>query len=141
MTLGRGVAAAPAMARQQREEFAGLKDKSGLGSVRASSELQKLNQAQAVAETRPAEDRLPGLQRQMRTVRGRPTTGATGLGRRPHPGSAAAAGHAHRFRFRDYFDSAEKAAGAGAVLALGRNVRFVAAGRIIEIFDPEETGE
>ncbi len=70
MTLGRGVAAAPAMAREHREEFNGLKDKSGLGSVRASGELQKLNQAQAVSETRPAGNRWPGLDRQIKTVRG-----------------------------------------------------------------------
>ena len=50
MTLG-GVPA-PALAAREREEFAALKDKSGSGSVRASSEVQKLNQAQAVSETR-----------------------------------------------------------------------------------------
>ena len=52
-------------------------DKSGSGGVRISSELQALNQAQAVTETRPGEDRPcrsgehEPAKRQVRSVAGR----------------------------------------------------------------------
>jgi Ca-activated chloride channel family protein len=142
MTLGRGVAAAPAMARQQREEFAGLRDKSGFGSVRASSELQKLNQARELSATRPADDRLPGLQRRIQTVRGVAyywndgtwvDARIQGAGQLPVTRLA--------FASLDYFDLLKKRPELAAVLALGRSVRFRAPERIIEIFDPEKTGE
>ncbi len=142
MTLGRGVAAAPAMARQQREEFAGLRDKSGLGSVRASSELQKLNQAQELSETRPADDRLPGRQRQMRTVRGLAYYWNDGTwvdariqGALQLPVTRLA------FASADYFDLLKKRPELAAVLALGRNVRFLSHDRVIEISAPEKSGE
>ena len=98
MTLG-GVAAAPALEREQREQFAAMKEKSGAGSVRASSDLQKLNQAQAVAEDplrhgggagygKPGEDHWrPGLLFQRRRLAGR-----------PRPGGGRAARDAHRLR-------------------------------------------
>jgi Ca-activated chloride channel family protein len=141
MTLGRGVAAAPAMARQQREEFAGLRDKSGLGSVRASSELQKLNQAQELSETRPADERLPGLHRQIRTVRGLTYywNDGTWVDARIQ-GAAQLPVTRLAFASADYFDLLKKRPELAAVLALGRNVRFLAHGRVIEIFDPEKTG-
>jgi len=142
MTLGRGVAAAPAMARQQREEFAGLRDKSGLGSVRASSELQKLNQAQELSETRPADDRLPGLHRQMRTIRGLAYYWNDGTwvdariqGALQLPVTRLA------FASADYFNLLKKRPELAAVLALGRNVRFLSHDRVIEIFATEKTGE
>jgi len=142
MTLGGGAAAAPGMAREHREEFAGLKDKSGPGSVRVSSELQKLNQAQAVSETRSAGSRLPGLDRQIRSVRGQTYYWNDGAwvdariqGTTKLPATRLA------FASADYFALLKKQPQLAAVLALGRNVRFMADGRVIEIFDPEKTGE
>jgi Ca-activated chloride channel family protein len=138
MTLGRGAAAAPARAQEHREEFAGLKDKSGLGSVRASSELQKLNQAQAVSETRPGGNRLPDLDRQIRTVRGLAYywNNGTWVDARIQGGAKLPVTRV-AFASADYFTLLKKQPELAPVLALGRNVRFVAAGRVIEIFDPE----
>jgi hypothetical protein len=142
MTLGRGVAAAPAMARQQREEFAGLRDKSGLGSVRASSELQKLNQAKELSETRPADERLSGLHRQIRTVRGLTYywNDGTWVDARIQ-GAAQPPVMRLAFASADYFALLRKRPELAAVLALGRNVRLLADNRVIEVFAPGEAGE
>jgi Ca-activated chloride channel family protein len=142
MTLGRGVAAAPAMAQEHREEFNGLRDKSGLGSVRASSELQKLNQAQAVSETRPAKNRWPGLDRQIKTVHGLTFYWNDGAWVDARI-QAAAKRPVTRIAFAsaDYFALLKKRPELAAVLALGRNVRFVTDGRVSEIFDPGNSGE
>ena len=45
------------------------------------------------------------------------------------------------FASADYFDLLKKRPELAPVLALGRNVRFVAGGRVIEIFDADEAGE
>jgi Ca-activated chloride channel family protein len=142
MTLGRGVAAAPAMAQEHREEFNGLKDKSGLGSVRASSELQKLNQAQAVSETRPAGDRWPGLDRQIKTVRGLTYywNDGTWVDARIQRATRLPLTRI-AFASADYFAMLKKRPELAAVLALGRNVRFVTNDCVIDIFDPGNSGE
>jgi Ca-activated chloride channel family protein len=142
MTLGRGAAAAPAMAQQHREEFAGLRDKSGLGSVRASSELQKLNQAQELSETRPADERLPGLHRRIRTVRGLTYywNDGTWVDARIQ-GAAQLPVTRLAFASADYFVLLKKRPELAAVLALGGNIRFLDHDRVIEIFDPEQAGE
>ena len=45
------------------------------------------------------------------------------------------------FASADYFSLLKKRPELAAVLALGRNVRFVADGRVSEIFDPGDSGE
>ena len=138
MTLGRGMAASPALAQKQREEFADMKDKSGQGSVRASSELQKLNQAQAVAETRSGDSRLQDLGRQFKTVQGKAFYSSDGVWTDARIQEATKLPVTRiAFASDDYFALLKKQPELAPVLALGRNVRFVAAGRVIEIFDPE----
>jgi Ca-activated chloride channel homolog len=141
MTLTRGLAGSPAMAQKHKEEFAAMKDKSGLGSVQASSELQKLNQAQEVVATRSNDSRLQDLDRQLKTVQGRAFylnnsvwTDARIQETATLPATRIA------FASAAYFAMLKKQPELAPLLALGRNVRFVAAGRIIEIFDPERAG-
>jgi Ca-activated chloride channel family protein len=140
MTLGRGMAASPALAQKQRQEFAGLKDKSGSGSVQASSELQKLNQAQTVAETRSGGSQAQDPGRQFKTVQGRTFYSSDGVWIDASVQEAAKLPVARiAFASDDYFALLKKQPELAQVLALGRQVRFVANGRIIEIFDPERT--
>ncbi|MCX6555034.1 MAG: VIT domain-containing protein [Candidatus Aminicenantes bacterium] len=141
MTMG-GIPAQPALEREQREEFAAMKDKSGLGSVRASSELQKLNQAQAVAETRSGGNSMRELGRQVRTVQGTAFYLSNGVwvdarvqGKTKFPLTRIA------FASADYFSLLKKQPGLAPILALGHRVRLVAAGRIIEIYDPGSAAE
>jgi len=142
MTLGRGQAASPALAQERRQEFAGLKDKSGAGSVRASSEVQKLNQAEAMAETRSGNDQLPGPDRQFKIVQGKAfyANGGVWIDARIQ---AAAKLPVTRIAFAsaEYFTLLKKQPELAPVLALARHVRFVADGRVIEIFDPERRGD
>jgi Ca-activated chloride channel family protein len=140
MTLGRGMAASPALAQKQRQEFAGLKDKSGSGSVHASSELQKLNQAQTVAETRSGDSQPQDPGRQFKTVQGRTFYSSDGVWIDARVQEAAKLPVARiAFASDDYFALLKKQPELAPLLALGRQVRFVASGRIIEIFDPERT--
>jgi Ca-activated chloride channel family protein len=135
MTIG-GVAAAPALAREHREEFTAMKDKSGLGSVRASSELQKLNQAQAITETRSGRDSLRDLDRQVRTVRGMAfylNNGAWVDAR--IQGAAKLPVTRLAFASAEYFELLKKRPELAPILALGRALRFVDADRVFEIFD------
>jgi len=45
------------------------------------------------------------------------------------------------FASEEYFSLLKKKPELAAMLALGRNVRFMADGRVIEIFDAEQSGE
>jgi Ca-activated chloride channel family protein len=136
MTVG-GAAAAPALEREHREQFAAMKDKSGSGSVRASRDIQNLNQAEAVIEPNRA------LGQQVRTIQGQ----AYYQGRNGAWVDARIQGAAKlpvrriAFACEDYFVLLKMQPELAAVLALGRNVRFVTDGCVIEIFDPGKAGE
>jgi Ca-activated chloride channel family protein len=141
MTLGRGLAASPAMAKKFEAEFAGLKDKSGAASVRASGELQKLNQAQEVIAGRSGDSPLRDLDRQVKTVRGRAYYANDGAWTDARVQDAASL-PVRRIAFAsaDYFALLKNRPELAPVLALGRTIRFVAAGCVIEIFDAERAG-
>jgi Ca-activated chloride channel family protein len=140
MTLGRSPAASPGVVAKQREEFSRMKDdKSGSGGVRISSELQALNQAQAVNETRPGEDRLSdhgqNLGPHVKNAAGRVfyfnngtwiDGSIQGLG--PVPLKRIA------FASEPYFALLRSEPGVKAFLALGRNLRFALGRQIIEIY-------
>ncbi len=139
MTTG-GVA--PAVVQEQRREFSAMKDKSGTASVRASSELQKLNQAQAVTETRPGDGATQGQGRRVRTVKGEAfyfsnntwiDARIQGRGRLPVTRVA--------FASEEYFALLKKRPELASLLALGRSMRFVADNRIVEIFDPGQAAD
>jgi Ca-activated chloride channel homolog len=138
MTLGRIPAASPAAAQKQRQEFYEFKDKSGQGSVRASSELQKLNQAEAIAATRSDDSRLQDLGRQFKTVQGKAFYLSAGVWTDARIQEAPKLPITRvAFASDDYFVLLKKQPELAPVLALGRTIRFVADGHIIEIFDPE----
>ncbi len=134
MTLGGGAAAAPAAAKKQREQFAAMKDKSGAGSVRASSELQKLNQAQAVAETHSGTEAAPGDRVKIIGGRAFYASGDAWLDARVQEAAGLPLTRI-AFASSDYFALLKNRPELAAVLALGRNIRFVSAGRVIEVFD------
>lgn len=136
MTLGASAAAAPAAARQQREQFAAMKEKSGAGSVRASSDLQKLNQAQAVAETRAGTEAAPATGSQVKVIGGRAFYSSGGVWLDARVQEAAGLPLTRiAFASSDYFALLKKRPQLAAVLALGRSVRFVSFGRVIEVYD------
>jgi hypothetical protein len=139
MTLG-GVAAAPAAAREQREEFAAMKDKSGSGSVRASMELQKLNQADTVAATRSGCAQRQ-LAQQTRMVQGQAFYFNNGVwvDARVQDRSRQQVQRV-AFASAEYFSLLKKQPELAPVLAQGRNVRFVQGGQVFEIYDAA-TGE
>jgi Ca-activated chloride channel family protein len=142
MTMSRGAAAAPALAQKYREEFVGLKDKSGLGSVRASDELQKLNRTETVAEARAADDPGRELDRQVKIIRGTAFYSAGGVWVDARIQTAARLPVTRiAFASTDYFALLKSQPETATVLALGRAIRFVSSGRIIEIYDPGTISE
>jgi Ca-activated chloride channel family protein len=136
MTLGGGAAAAPAAARLQREQFAAMKDKSGIGSVRASSDLQKLNQAQAVGETRSGKEAEREMGRQVKVIGGTAFyfSGDIWVDARVQEAAGLPVTRI-AFASSDYFALLKKRPELAPVLALGHGIRFVSAGRVIEVYD------
>jgi len=145
MTLGRVAAASPGFAKKQAEEFSRMKgDKEGGSGVQISDELQKLNQAQAVAETRPGADRLSyrdredreqDLGRQVKIVVGRAFYLSGGIWVDASVQSLRSL-PLRRIAFASaaYFALLQKEPDSRAFLALGRSLRFALAGQIIEIY-------
>jgi Ca-activated chloride channel family protein len=136
MTLSAGVAGAPAMAREQKLEFENMKDKSGLGSVRASSALQKLNQAQSVSDTRSGGNSRYELDRKIKTIKGQAfyfSNGAWVDSKIQGAGKLRVIRVA--FASADYFALLKKQPELAPALALGRRVRILAGNGIIEVYD------
>ena len=145
MTLGRIAAASPGFAKKQREEFSRMKDdKSGGSSVRISSELQALNQAQAVAETKSGENRLSyrdngerehNLGRQVKNVAGR-TFYASGGAWIDAAVQELASTPVTRIAFASekYFALLKSEPAVKSFLALGRNIKFVLKQQVIQIY-------
>ena len=129
-------AAAPGLEREQREQFAAMKDKSGPGSVRASSEIQKLNQADALiaADGKAVQ--------QVRTIQGRAyyqARSGTWIDARVQ-GNIRSPVQRIAFASSAYFSLLKQQPGLAQVLALGRNVRFIQGGQVYEVYDAA-TGE
>jgi Ca-activated chloride channel family protein len=145
MTLGRIAAASPAFAKKQREEFSRMKnDKSGGSGVQISSELQELNQAQAVAQTKSGENRLSyldndareqNLGRQVKNVAGRTFYASDGgwIDARVQ-GMAAAPVTRIAFASEKYFALLKNEPAIKMFLALGRSIKFVLRQQVIEIY-------
>lgn len=136
MTIG-GLPAAPGLERQRREEFAAMKDKSGMGSVRASVELQKLNQATRVGASDSAQENS-----RVRIVRGAAfylNKDTWVDGRIQARGSLPVKRIA--FASAGYFALLDRHPELAPVLALGRSVRFVLGEAVVDVYDPgAETG-
>jgi Ca-activated chloride channel family protein len=145
MTLGRIAAASPGFAIKQREEFSRMKgDKSGGSGVQISSELQKLNQAQTVAETesnenrlsyRDREDREQNLGQQVKNVAGRIFyfNGDMWMDARVQNMASTMITRV-AFASEKYFELLRREPSVKTFLALGRNIKFVLGQHIIEIY-------
>lgn len=139
MTMA-GLPAMPALEQEQRREFTAMKDKSGPGSVRASTEFQKLNQTANVAAARAGSPME--LNRQIRTVCGVAFYLNRDVwvdGRIHSKGQLPVTRIA--FASEAFFALKKRQPQLAPLLALGRNVRFVSAGRVIEIFDAGATAD
>jgi len=145
MTLGRIAAASPGFAKKQREEFSRMKDdKSGGSGVQISSELQKLNQAQAVAETqsgasrlsyRDLDDREQNLGKQVKNVQSRTfySSGGVWIDARIQ-GLSSLPVTRIAFASEKYFELLRSEPSVKTFLALGRNIKFVLRQQIIQIY-------
>lgn len=141
MTLGQSMAASPALAQKHSEAFADMKDKSGKGSVRASSELQKLNQAQTASETRSSDSHFQDQDRQVKIVQGKAFYLSNGVWTDARIQAAVKLPVTRIvFASNDYFALLKKQPELAQIMALGRHVRFVTSGHVIDIFDPKKTG-
>lgn len=130
MTVG-GLPGAPALEREHREQFAAMKDKSGIGSVRASVELQKLAQAAGISGSHSGSNH-----RQVRTAAGTTfyfNNGTWVDGRIQARGRLPLKRVA--FASNEYFSLLRQRSELAPVLALGRSVRFVFGGTVIEVYD------
>ncbi len=136
MTVG-ALPGAPALEREHSEQFAAMKDKSGIGSVRASVELQKLIQAAGVADTRSDPNN-----RLVRSAAGTTfylNNGTWVDGRIQAKGSLPVTRIA--FASARYFSLLDRHPELAPVLALGRSLRFVLGGSVVDVYDPgAETG-
>jgi len=133
-----GIPGAPALERGQREEFAAMKDKSGSGSVRASVALQRLNEAATADAARPLPSAIAGG---VRTAGGAAfylNNGTWVDGRIQEKGRLPEKRVA--FASPAYFSLLREHPELAQALALGRSVRLLSRGRLIEIFDPEAGG-
>ena len=144
-TLGRTAAAAPELDKKAGDEYAGMRAKSGAGSVQASADVQTLNQAVNVAQTRPGEERLnykdaggtgPNVARQVRTVQGR-SFYQEGAYWNAADVAVAKADRTVRIQFGspEYFDLLKAKPEAAAYLSVGRNVRFVLDNQLYDIYE------
>ncbi len=137
MTVG-GLPGAPALEREHRERFAAMKDKSGAGSVRASVELQQLNQASTVDAARSLSGALAAAG-QVRTAGGVAfylNRGTWVDGRIPSRGKLPLTRVA--FASADYFALLRAHPELAPALALGCSLRLACGGRVVEVYDPGE---
>jgi Ca-activated chloride channel family protein len=144
-TLGRNAAAAPELERKAREEYAGMRAKSGAGSVQASSEVQELNQAANQAQTRAGEGRLAykdaagreqRIAEQVRSVRGQNFYQSGAFWNAANVLSVPA-DQTRRIQFgsKEYFELLDKEPAAAQYLSVGRNVRFALHNQLYEIYE------
>lgn len=120
---------------RSREEFQGMRRKSGRNSVRASEELQQLNRAVNFAQTRQGQSRLNFVDRegntrnvyqQVKTIQGRAVyqTGRTWVDSLIQNQSFKKTIRI-QFGSREYFELLSEQPETARFLALGQNVRFV----------------
>jgi Ca-activated chloride channel homolog len=133
--------------RKVKKEYSSMKSKSGSGSVRASKELQQLNDAANVAQTRPGESRLnyrdregktQNIAAQLKNVQGRAVY---------YTGKFWVDSHIQKqkqdnqltkriqFASKDYFTLLTKEPLSAQFLALGKNIRFLLEGTLYEIYE------
>ncbi|MCP4132133.1 MAG: VWA domain-containing protein [bacterium] len=144
-TLGRMAPAASDFVRRNREEYSSLKSKSGMGSVRASKEVQSLNKAYNTRQTRQGEKRLrykdfrgaaKNMARQVKNIQGRAVynAGKFWIDSRLQLKKNKKAIRV-RFASKKYFKLLRKEPLAAQFMALGKNVRFSVKNRVYEVYE------
>ena len=142
-TLG-GVAAEPAAGASFKNEYDALRKKDGFAGVTASREVENLKNADNAGELKQGDERLSyvsdgerkNLANQVRTVQGRAfyQNGAVWV-----DSQAQAVGNRKIVRVQfgspEYFDLINKESGNAQILALGRNIQFVARGTLYEVYE------
>jgi len=142
-TLGRVALRDKEFKRKVREEYANVKKKSGSGSVQASKDLQQMNVAENVAQTRPGKARMKYVQegednktQQVKNIQGRAIywTGKSWVDSRLQSQKDQ---NVKRIQFagKEYFQLLEQEPQAAQFLALGKNLRFVYKNVIYEIYE------
>ena len=132
-------------ARRNRQEFEGLKDKSGGLSVQASREFQDMNQAAGAPQAAPGKERLAyrdksgnlqNLSQQVRNVQGRAfyQAGSNWTDSRLQSLKNPAVQRI-QFASSTYFDLLKSLPQVAQILALGKNVRFAIGKQVYEIYE------
>ncbi|MGA1796746.1 MAG: VIT domain-containing protein [bacterium] len=144
-TLGGIASGDKELAERSREGFLDMKAKSGYKGVRASEEVQVLNDAWNLAQTRQGESRLSfkdsmgntqQLTRQVRNIQGRAfyNTGNVWVDALLQAQKKKKQVRI-QFASEQYFDLLTKEPQAAQFLSLGRNVRFTMNNQVYEIYD------
>lgn len=144
-TLGGAATYAPEAARKMREEYDGIRSKSGAGSVRASSGVQDMTAAENLAQAAPPspaldyrdrEGKEANVARQVRNVRGRAMYQAGGFWNDATL-QASRPANLKRIQFGSdaYFALLDREPGLAEFMSLGRNVRFVHQEQAYEIHE------
>ncbi len=131
--------------KKNREEYSGMAAKSGAGSVRASTEVQQLNEAANYDQARPgvsrmnfkdAEGRVQQVTAQVKNIQGRAVynIGNFWVDSRVQRQKNR---QVRRIQFATdaYFELLKKEPLSGQFLALGKNLRFVLKDTIYEIYE------
>lgn len=144
-TLGGAATYAPEAARKMREEYDGIRDKSGAGSVRASTKVQDMTAADNLAQAAPPapalayrdrEGKEANVARQVRNVQGRAMYQAGEFWNDSTLQSARPA-NLKRVCFGSdaYFKLLDQEPAIAGFMALGRNVRFMHKEQAYEIHE------
>jgi Ca-activated chloride channel family protein len=146
-TLGGIVGRDTAFEARNQEEFSNMKVKTGAPSVRASKEVQQLNEASVYAQTQPGKARLnfrdkkggkKNLTQQVKNIQGRAiyNTGDVWVDSLIQSQSQKNT-KAKRIQFAStkYFELLKKEPESAEFLALGKNIRFVINNILYEIYE------
>jgi len=145
-TLGQIAGNDRSFERKSREEYSVLRtSKSGSGGVRASKEVQQMNDALNIAQTRPGEARMNyrdsegnvrNIAAQIKNIQGRAVynVGKFWVDSQVQQQKNQQAKRI-QFASTEYFDLINKEPLSAQFLALGKNIRFVMNNTIYEIYE------
>lgn len=146
-TLGRVTQHREQLRRQVKKEFDDMKTKSGSGGVRASQEVQQLNDAVNYAQAKPGKSRLSyrdkegraqNISQQQKNIQGRSFYNAGKFWIDALAQQSRFQGQrARRIQFAtgEYFSLLKKEPLTAQFLALGKNIRFVWNNVLYEIYE------
>lgn len=129
-----------------QEEYGSMQQKSGGKSIRSSSEIQNLNKADNIAQTKQGQSRMnyhdtngnaQNIAQQYRNVQGRAIyqTSANNWVDTEVLNHPTAKTNRIQFASKDYFDLANNQPEVASFLAVSRNVQFYWEGEIYEVYD------